>query len=718
MSGNKVAQREDASLSQLTSQKIATRHLAKLAIIYVRQSSTRQVRENVESTQLQYNLVDRARAYGWPADRTEVIDEDLGISGQTVEGRAGFQRLLAEISLGHVGIVFGIEMSRLARNCRDWHQLLELCAVFDTLIGDADGVYNPREYNDRLLLGLKGTMSEAELHILRGRLEAGRKNKARRGEYFAQAPTGYVRTKDGMVMDPDEQSRHVIQLIFQKFDELGSVNAVLRLLQREALLIGVRPAQGMTSGPLEWRVPTRSTITRILHHPIYAGAYVFGRRMTDPSRRLQSGSKSGRRMGAQEEWQVILRDRLPAYISWEQWERNQRRLKENSTSFSAGPPRGASLVAGRITCGRCGARMPVSYKVSKKPYFCCSQARMNLGEALCQSFDGGAVESLIEELVLTALAPASVELSIRAAESIDSERERRESQYTQAVQRATYESELARRRYEEVDPCNRLVAAELERRWESLLQVQRKAEEALNRFRQETPTHLAAAQRQAILELANDLPKLWRSESTTPIDRQTIVRALITDIVVKVIGNTERLSVTVHWAGGFQTQHESRRHVQAFDQLEASEELAQRAGQLYNEGYPLSQIAKQLNAEGYRPAKQDQFTKTSIGAFCNMLRRKGVIATGPKIARHFWRSGALCEKLGIAKPTLSGWRRRCWVQYRQIGERYIYWADADELKRLKRLAKHPASGSTPTPTNLTTPVSKIPVAPCANREKH
>lgn len=206
MSDNPVARRQRTLQAQLTSQKIATRHLAKLAMIYVRQSSTRQVRENVESTQLQYNLVDRARAYGWQADRTQVIDEDLGVSGQSVEGRAGFQRLLAEISLGHVGIVFGIEMSRLARNCRDWHQLLELCAFFDTLIGDADGIYNPREYNDRLLLGLKGTMSEAELHILRGRLEAGRKNKARRGEYFAQAPIGYVRTKDGMAMDPDDQA--------------------------------------------------------------------------------------------------------------------------------------------------------------------------------------------------------------------------------------------------------------------------------------------------------------------------------------------------------------------------------------------------------------------------------------------------------------------------------------------------------------------------------
>jgi DNA invertase Pin-like site-specific DNA recombinase len=718
MSGKRVAQSESKSQTQqLTSPKISTRHLAKLAMIYVRQSSTRQVRENVESTQLQYKLVDRAQTYGWQADRTEIIDEDLGVSGQSVVGRTGFQRLLAEISLGHVGIVFGIEMSRLARNCRDWHQLLELCAVFDTLIGDADGIYNPREYNDRLLLGLKGTMSEAELHILRGRLEAGRKNKAQRGEYFAQAPIGYVRTKDGMAMDPDDQARHVVELIFQKFDELGSVNAVLRLLRSEGLMVGVRPSQGSTSGPLEWRALTRSTITRILHHPIYAGAYIYGRALTDPSRRVEGKANSGRRLASQDEWQVLLPDRLPAYITWEQWERNQRRMKENSTSFSAGPPRGASLIAGRITCGRCGARMPVSYKVSRKPYFCCSQARMNLGEPLCQAFDGGAVESLVEELILIALAPASVDLSLQAAESIDRERERREAQYARAVERAIYESELARRRYEEVDPSNRLVASELERRWESLLQVQRKAEEALNRFRQEMPTHLAPAQRQAVLELADNFPKLWRSESTTAIDRQTIVRALVTDIVVTVINNTERLSVTVHWAGGLQTQHESRRHVQSFDRLEGSHELAKRAGQLYNEGYPLSEIAKQLNAEGYRPAKQDKFTKTSIGAFCNMLRRKGLIGTAPKVPRHFWRAGAICKRVGIAKPTLSGWRRRKWIQYRQIGIRYIYWADGDELKRLKALAKYPASGSTPTPTRLTTPIKKMPSDPAEMREK-
>jgi len=688
--------------------KIATRHLIRLAIVYVRQSSARQVRENVESTQLQYNLVNQAKAYGWPSEQIVVIDDDLGVSGKSLEGREGFQRLLAEVSLGHVGIVLGIEMSRLARNCRDWHQLLELCAVFDSLLGDADGIYNPREHNDRLLLGLKGTMSEAELHVLHGRLDAGRRNKARRGEYFCQAPIGYVRTDDGIALEPDEQARHVVQLIFDKFEELGSANAVLRFLQKDELQIGVRLVEGARSGTLDWRAPNRSTITRILHHPIYAGAYVFGRSQTDPSRRVPGKSQSGRRLAKRDEWQVLLHDKLPAYISWEQWEKNQQRLQENSTSFGAGPARGASVIAGRITCGKCGARMPVSYKQKNVPYFTCTAARMNFGEPLCQAFEASSLQSLIIQLVLTALTPASVELSMQAAESIEADRERLDKHHRQSLERATYDADLARRRYEEVDPSNRLVAAALERTWESLLQVQRQTEEALNRFRKETPTTLTPDEKESISQLASDFSRLWNSDATTDVDRQNMVRSVIEDIVVEVVDNTERLSVAVHWTGGFTSQHETRRRVQSFDRLEASKELATRIQQLYDEGCPLLDIANKLNSEGYKPAKGERFTQTSMGALCRMLRRKGIIAKTPNIQPNYWRAGALCNQLGIQKPTISGWRHRGWVQVKRVGSRWIYWADAAELKRLKKLAAHPPSGTTPKPTELTTPASKMP----------
>ena len=704
---------ERASTAQPFSRsgKIATRHLTRTAIVYVRQSSTRQVKENVESTRLQYDLVNRAQAFGWPREQIEIVDDDLGVSGQSLEGRKGFQRLLAEISLGHVGIVLGIEMSRLARNCRDWHQLLELCAVFDSLLGDADGIYNPREHNDRLLLGLKGTMSEAELHILRGRLDAGRRNKASRGEFFCQAPIGYVRTDVGVAFDPDEQARHAVQLLFARFEELGSVSAVVKFFREEGIRLGVRPIHGTDRGLLVWRAASRSNVTRILHQPTYAGAYVFPLSLTDPTRRVPGKPSSGRRAATPDEWQVLLHDKLPAYITWGQWERNQRRLKDNSTSFGSGPPRGASLLAGRITCGKCGARMPVSYVGRKKPYFTCCAARMEFGGPLCQSFEASSLESLIAQLVLTALKPASVELSLEAAASIQQERERLEKHHLQSIQRAAYEANLARRRYEEVDPSNQLVAAELETRWEMLLQAQRKAEEALHRFRQETPTALTADQRRAVLELANDFSRLWNSETTTDIDRQVIVRSVIQDIVVDVVDNTERLAVAVHWAGGFESQHETRRHVQSFDRLDAAEQIAKRIQEMYDEGRPLLDIAKQLNHEGYRPAKGREFTKTSMGALCRMLRCKGVIADAPNIQPHYWRAGKLCDALDIKKPTLSGWRRRGWVQVRQVGSRWIYWADAPELQRLRKLAAHPASGSTPTPADLTTPASRMPPEP-------
>jgi len=341
--------------------KVQPRHLERLAVVYVRQSSTRQVLENIESTQLQYSLRERAVALGWLLSRVLVIDEDLGLSGQSIEGRAGFQRLLAEVGLEHVGIVLGIEMSRLARSCKDWHQLLELCALFGTLLGDADGVYDPRDYNDRLLLGLKGTMSEAELHILRGRLDAGKRNKARRGEYFNHAPIGYLREQDGFVLEPDAQARGVVALIFDKFAELGSVAAVLRYLNAHRLQVGMREHCGPSRGQLVWKRPNNATLQNMLHHPIYAGAYVYGRRKTDLRRRVAGKPGSGRGWATADQWQVLLHDRLPAYITWEQYVANQGQLRENSVRFGSGAPRGRALLAGRVVCGRCGRRMKASY---------------------------------------------------------------------------------------------------------------------------------------------------------------------------------------------------------------------------------------------------------------------------------------------------------------------------------------------------------------------
>lgn len=702
-------QRAETDLALLSS-KITTSHLAKMAIVYVRQSSTRQVRENVESTQLQYALVRRAKAYGWSDAQIETIDDDLGLSGQTSEGRQGFQRLLAEISLGHVGIVMGIEMSRLARNCRDWHHLLELCGVFGALLGDADGIYNPREHNDRLLLGLKGTMSEAELHVLRGRLDAGRRNKASRGEFFCNVPIGYVRTREGIALEPDEQAREVVRLLFDRFAELGSANAVIRYCEQEQIKIGVR-GNGRAINPLVWRPVGRSTLIHMLHNPTYAGAYVFGRKKMDPTKRVSGKPQSGRRQAAPEEWPVLIRDKLPAYITWDQWEQNCRKLRENSTKFRAGPARGASLLAGRVVCGRCGHHMYVSYKHKGVPQFNCCNASMSYGEPLCQTFTASFLEPLVESLILKALEPASVELSLQAVDSIEAERERLDKHHRQGLERATYDAELARRRYEEVDPSNRLVAAELERTWERLLQIQRKTEELLNRFRQETPLRLTTEQRQAVIDLSNDFPRLWQSQTTTKADRQNIARLLIDRIVVEVLQETERLSVSIHWSGGYTSQHESRRPVQHFAQLEDSEQLVQRIQHLYNEAYPLAEIAAHLNREGFKPARGKEFTRTSVAVLCRLLRCRGLIKITPDIAINFWRASKLADALGIAKPTLTTWRYRGWVQFRQFGNRWIYWADKTELERLRRLARHPRSGTTPTPDSLIVHLSKMPAQP-------
>lgn len=690
------------------SNKIGARHLERLAIVYVRQSSARQVRENTESTQLQYRLVEQARALGWSHEHVVVIDDDLGLSGQSLEGREGFQRLLAEVSLGHVGIVLGIEMSRLARSCRDWHHLLELCAMFGSLLGDADGTYDPRDHNDRLLLGLKGTMSEAELHILRGRLDAGKKNKARRGELFAQAPIGYVRTGSSVAIDPDEQASGVVRLVFDKFEELGSANAVLKFFRRERLRLGIRVASGPGQGALTWRTPNRSTLLGILHHPIYAGAYVFGRNKMDPARRVAGKPARGRRRATRDEWQVLIHDALPAYITWAQWERNQQRIAENSTKYGVGAARGTSVLAGRVVCGKCGLRMAIQYKENNNPYFTCSALRCQRGEPMCQSFGGNELETLIVRQVLSAMEPAAIELSLKAAECIESDRQRLDQHHRQTAERAAYEAELARRRYEEVDPSNRMVAAELERRWESSLQSKRKAEEALNRFRQDEPSRLTAEQRRAIVDLARDIPALWHSAAATNLDRQHIVRSLIERIVVDVQGQTERISVTIRWSGGFESHHDVRRRVNTFGQLEDSAAIAARIQQLYDEGYPLSEIARLLNQDGFAPAKGPRFTKTSMGALCRTLRRNGVIEKRRRVGPHFWRAGELSRLLGIKKPTLSGWRKRHWVQARQVGVRWIYWADQHELQRLGRLANRGPNGSAPLPAELTTAVSKMP----------
>ena len=421
------------------SPKVQPWHLDRLAIDYVRQSTPQQVAENRESTDRQYALVNRAIELGWSPDRILVIDEDQGKSGATAEDRLGFQRLLAEVGLDHVGLIIGLEMSRLARSCKDWHQLIELCAIFRVLLADQDGLYDPTDHNDRLLLGLSGIMSEAELHILRGRMRQGLLNKVRRGEVFLWPAVGYVRSPDGgFDFDPDEQARAVVRLVLDQFERLGTIRKVLRYLLTNDIRIGIRPHTGPNRGQLEWRIPTRDTVTDILVRPIYAGYYCFGRRQTDPRRRKPGRRWSGRIVVPREEYLALIPDKVPAYISQDQYEANQRRLAQNRARIeSKGAPReGPSLLAGLVVCGRCGKRMAVHYAGRGQILrYACRTGVADVRGTCRHALAGRVLDQLIADQVLAALQPGAVELSLSAADDVMRERSALGENWRQRLER-------------------------------------------------------------------------------------------------------------------------------------------------------------------------------------------------------------------------------------------------------------------------------------------
>ena len=676
--------------------KIRPRQRERLAVVYIRQSTPQQVASNRESTDLQYQLQQRAVALGWVAERVMVIDDDQGISGTSVENRPGFQRLLAEISLGHVGIVFGREMSRLARSCADWHRLLELCALFQVLLGDADGVYDPADFNDRLLLGLKGTMSEAELHILRARLHQGKLNKARRGELFTCVPVGYVRSPEGgIALDPDEQVRSVVSLVFAKFAELGSLTKTHADFVANNIQIGLRVYKGPGKGRLVWRRPRRSTLYEMLRHPIYAGAYAFGRCPFDPTRRTPGNPKSGRRNVPREEWICLLKDKVPAYISWEQFEQNGRRLATNDRGPGSkkATGRAPTLLNGIVRCGRCGKPMAArNARASANPRYACDSEHQQYSGPRCQSLVAAYPDRLIESLVLQAVEPASLVLSLRAAERAEHDRERLHRHWKQRLERAGYETDRARRQYDAVDPENRLVARELERQWEQTLTERQRLDEDYARFQAEQPRHLSATDRTRIEALATDLPGLWHSPTTTGGDRRAIVRLLIERVELTRHGATERVDVVIHWHGGSVTRQEIRQGLRTYESLGGLAKLRERILELRGEGRIADAIAEVLNGEGYQVARGTEFTGALVR---QLLARFGQAGVPPGVRNasdlpgtNEWWLGTLAKHLGLKPIIVHRWRWSGWLHARQLraeNGRWIVWADAEELDRLRRL---------------------------------
>ncbi|HYQ92958.1 MAG TPA: recombinase family protein [Candidatus Competibacteraceae bacterium] len=646
--------------ASIPSTKITAEHLARKAIVYIRQSSLKQVRENRGSQFTQRALVERAQSLGWHPDRIEVLDGDLGQSATATAGRDAFKALAADVALDHVGIVLGWDASRLARNNADWYQLLDVAALFGTLIADAEGVYDPRVYNDRLLLGLQGTLSEAELHLLRQRLTAGRLSKVQRGEYVQQLPTGLVRLPDQRVQkDPDAQVRQAIELVFAQFEALGSCQKVLRYFKRHGLQLPRRQSSGAHRGEVLWKPPSAAAIYEILSNPAYAGAFVYGRRPTDPSRRQPGRHATGVVRRRVHEWPYLLQNAYPAYISWTQYLANQRRMSDNASRQNGhcfpgrGAPRaGAALLQGLATCGHCGHVMKVAYKPGVR--YLCNGLSKEFAEPTCAHLDGPSVEAFVVAAFFEALQPAQLDALEAVLAQRQREQERLAHYYRQQVQRAQYQASLARRRYEQVDPANRLVAAELERDWEEHLRAFREAQETADRFAQQPaqPT-LTAELRQQLLHISQTLPQLWSDGALSSVQRKDLLRSLIARVILTRVA-PDRVQVKIVWVSGHFSEGVVIPPIHRQAELTGYDQLLLRIHELWQAGCTDTQIAHTLSAQGVRSARNPHLSATTVLNIRNQqhwLSRYHQYRRATKIEGR-WTVQGLAKELGVDRNWL------------------------------------------------------------------
>ena len=538
-------------MSQSTT--VTADHLRRLAYLYVRQSSLQQVHDHQESTARQYALKRRALALGWAPDRIVVIDDDLGLSGASAVERTGFQRVVADVGLGRVGLVMGLEVSRLARNSSDWHRLLEICALSETLILDEDGLYDPAHFNDRLLLGLKGTMSEAELHVLRARLIGGQLNKARRGELWIRPPLGMVFDAGGKLMlDPDDQVQGAVRLVFDTFHRAGSAGAVVRYFQEQQLAWPRRVVKGPRAGALVFGELERDRVLAILHNPRYAGAYVYGRTR---QRKVRPAGQARYRRLPREEWKVFLPEAHPGYIAWEQFEANQEALRASAQSIGAdrrrsAPREGVALLQGLVICGRCGGRMTVRYIVSHghpEPVYRCQRRGIQRAEPPCQSLPGAAIDRAVSDLVLESVTPAAIDVAVEVFDELRSRAAEVDRAKRAQIARLREDAELAQRQFLLVRPENRLVADSLERHWNEALQRLAAAEEAYAGTGKTQLPPVTSEMKERVAALVADLPRVWHDPRTPARDRKRMLRLLIEDVTLL---RDNVIRVSIRWRGG------------------------------------------------------------------------------------------------------------------------------------------------------------------------
>ncbi len=640
--------------------KLSASHLRRQAFVYLRQSSQAQVERNVESTARQYALVGRAVELGFAHEQVVVIDEDLGISGSGLSDRSGFARLTAEVALGHAGLVLGLEVSRLARNNVDWYRLLDLCGVTDTVIGDADGLYHPGSFNDRLLLGLKGTMSEAELHVLRARLEGGIRNKAARGELRRGLPVGLVWGEDDgeILLDGDEAVRGAIQTIFARFSELGSVRQVWLWMRRERVQF---PLRRFPHGEIQWVVPTYHQIHSVLENPVYAGAYAFGK--TRRERYVDAHGQPRQRMRRlpQAEWEVLIWEHHPGFIDKATFDANRERIAANTRprAHDAGGAvrEGAALLQGIAVCARCGRKLNVHYDgrrgQARPSYYCPGSILVENRGSWCLRVGGMQIDHAVADALLAALTPAGVKAALRAAEALEQDHDAALGQWRLQVERAKYQADRAERRYRQVEPEHRLVARGLERDWETALAALAEAEAELTLREQQRPRALTPAEREQLLALGADLGRVWSAATTTDRDRKQLMRTLIDEIIVDVVREERRATLTIRWRGGAITELNVPlpRHQPAIRTDEDTVALMRRLAVHYDD----ATIAGILNRQGRRSATGQRFTAQIVSS----LRGSW------KIPRHQPQEvppdgepqpiARVAEILGVAPSTIHRW---------------------------------------------------------------
>jgi DNA invertase Pin-like site-specific DNA recombinase len=601
----------------ISSAKILATHLERQGVVYIRQSDPKQVLKNRESGFNQRALRERVIELGWKKHQVVLVDDDQGQSGKEASARGGFQALVADVSFRKIGIIMGYEVSRLSRNNADWQQLLQLCALFDTLIGDADGIYNPRDFNDRLLLGIKGTISEAELHSLRLRLDAGRLSKAKRGELVQHLPTGLVRDSQGEVhFDPDVSVQDRIRLVFGKFFELESMQKVLRYLAKHDLQLPRRQTSGLHAGEVLWRAPAINAVTGILQNPAYAGAFAHGRRSAEPTRQIPGRRATGRLRQPRERWQALVQDVYPAYISWAEYEQIQATIAENQQKMAERLTRkqalrkGAALLTGLVHCGICGHTMQVAYKGNRFQYIC-QTAKTRYAQPTCQYLSGRPLDEAVVQEFFRVLQPAEID----ALEQVSAQQAAHQQELVRHLEleatRLEYAAKRAERQYNCVDPENRLIAATLEKKWESALTEWEQAKTRLAEVQAKAPRPepLTPELREAFADVGRRLPDIWPGLSAEA--KKRLLRTLITGVNLRREDNGI-VQMRIVWRGGLVSECSVRLPVSTRRRSDIERSIVARLEQLAEEGLRDEALAERLNQEGYFPCRGPAFTRQIV----------------------------------------------------------------------------------------------------------